>query len=383
MSQTPSTPENVAAAPADAEVSSTGLASIILQAGSGTAKPGPRDTVEVHYSGWTTDGKMFDSSVQRGEKISFPLDGVIAGWTEGLQLMVVGEKRRFWIPAELAYGETPSRPGAPSGNLTFDVELFDVQSAPEAPKTPGDLVAPASATKSETGLAHELLEEGEGGEKPGPEDVVAAHFTGWLEDGTLLDSTVMNGKPAQFKLSQITIQGWAEGLQLMTKGEKRRFWIPESLGFGENAPQGAPKGNLIFDFELLDFQKVAGPIPAPDDVAAAPADATVTESGLASKVLEAGSGSNHPSAADEVLVHYTGWTTDGKMFDSSVARDEPISFPLNGVIAGWTEGVQLMVEGEKRRFWIPGDLAYGDTPSRPGAPAGTLVFDVELIKIGK
>ena len=383
MSQTPSTPENVAAAPADAEVSATGLASAILQAGSGASKPGPRDTVEVHYSGWTTDGKLFDSSVQRGEKISFPLDGVIPGWTEGLQLMVVGEKRRFWIPAALAYGETPSRPGAPAGNLTFDVELFDIKAAPEAPKTPEDLTAPTSATKSESGLAHQLLEEGKGGDQPGPSDVVAAHFTGWLEDGTMLDSTVMNGKPAQFKLDQITIKGWAEGLQLMTKGEKRRFWIPEQLGFGENAPQGAPKGNLIFDFELLDFQKVAGPIPAPDDVAAAPSDADVTGSGLASKVLEQGSGSNHPKASDEVLVHYTGWTTDGKMFDSSVARNEPISFPLNGVIAGWTEGVQLMVEGERRRFWIPGSLAYGDTPSSPGAPAGTLVFDVELIKIGK
>jgi len=254
MSQIPATPENVAAAPTDAEISDTGLTSTILQAGTGPFKPGPCDTVEVHYSGWTTDGKLFDSSVQRGEKISFPLDGVIPGWTEGLQLMVVGEKRRFWIPAALAYGETPSRPGAPAGNLTFDVELFDIKVAPEAPKTPEELSAPASATKSETGLAHQLLEEGEGGDKPEPDDVVVVHFTGWLEDGTMLESTVMNGKPAQFKLDQITIKGWAEGLQLMTKGEKRRFWIPASLGFGDNAPQGAPKGNLIFDFELLDIQ---------------------------------------------------------------------------------------------------------------------------------
>ena len=123
-------------------------------------------------------------------------------------------------------------------------------------------------------------------------------------------------------------------------------------------------------------------IEAPDDVAAAPDDAEVTGTGLASKLLKAGSGSKHPKAIDKVLVHYTGWTTDGKMFDSSVARGEPISFPLNGVIEGWTEGVQLMVEGETRRFWIPGKMAYGEKPSRPGAPAGMLVFDVELIKIG-
>jgi peptidylprolyl isomerase len=196
----------------------------------------------------------------------------------------------------------------------------------------------------------------------------------------------MNGKPAQFKLDQVTIKGWVEGLQLMTKGEKRRFWIPAALGFGENPPPGAPQGDLVFDFQLLDFKTIPKdpePIPAPDDVSAAPSDSIATDSGLASKVLSKGSGTNHPSETDEVLVHYTGWTTDGKMFDSSVARGEPISFPLNGVIKGWTEGVQLMVEGEKRRFWIPGNLAYGETPTRPGTPSGELVFDVELIKIGK
>ncbi len=97
----------------------------------------------------------------------------------------------------------------------------------------------------------------------------------------------------------------------------------------------------------------------PADVAAAPADSTKTESGLASKVLQAGTGDEKPTAADTVTVHYSGWTTDGKMFDSSVDRGEPTSFPLGQVIAGWTEGMQLMVVGEKRRFWIPEDLAYG------------------------
>ena len=386
MSNTPETPKDVAAAPSDAKVTDSGLASKILQVGEGDQRLGPQDTVEVHYSGWMIDGKLFDSSVSRGETTSFPLNQVIPGWTEGLQLMVIGEKRRFWIPADLAYGQTPSRPGAPSGDLTFDVELFSIEVAPEAPEVPSELKAPESAEKSESGLASQLLEEGEGGDKPEPSDVVAAHFTGWLEDGTLLESTVMNGKPAQFKLDQVTIKGWVEGLQLMTKGEKRRFWIPAALGFGENPPPGAPQGDLVFDFQLLDFKKIPKepePIPAPDDVSAAPSDSVETESGLASKVLSGGSGSNHPSETDEVLVHYTGWTTDGKMFDSSVARGEPISFPINGVIKGWTEGVQLMVEGEKRRFWIPGNLAYGETPTRPGTPSGELVFDVELIKIGK
>jgi len=121
-------------------------------------------------------------------------------------------------------------------------------------------------------------------------------------------------------------------------------------------------------------------IPAPSDVAAAPADASVTASGLASKVLQSGNSNVRPTASSTVRVHYTGWTTDGQMFDSSVARGESIEFPLSGVIPGWTEGVQLMVVGEKRRFWIPGALAYDNIPM-PGAPKGTLVFDIELLGV--
>lgn len=116
---------------------------------------------------------------------------------------------------------------------------------------------------------------------------------------------------------------------------------------------------------------------APDDVAAPPEDAEVTASGLASKVLTEGTGDTNPTATSRVTVHYTGWTTDGERFDSSVARGTPATFALNQVIAGWTEGVQLMVVGETRRFWIPEELAYQGRR----APHGMLVFDVELIEI--
>lgn len=116
---------------------------------------------------------------------------------------------------------------------------------------------------------------------------------------------------------------------------------------------------------------------APDNVAAPPAEAVVTDSGLAFLVLQPGQG-DHPTARDTVRVHYTGWTTDGVKFDSSVDRGRPAEFPLSRVIAGWTEGVSLMKVGEKTRFWIPEKLAY---QGRPGAPAGMLVFDVELLAI--
>ena len=119
-------------------------------------------------------------------------------------------------------------------------------------------------------------------------------------------------------------------------------------------------------------------LPPPADVAAPPPDSLKAPSGLSTKVLRPGTGQRHPRASDTVVVHYTGWTTDGKMFDSSVQRGEPSEFRLNEVIRGWTEGVQMMVEGERRRFWIPEALAY---KGQPGQPQGMLVFDIELIDI--
>ncbi len=119
-------------------------------------------------------------------------------------------------------------------------------------------------------------------------------------------------------------------------------------------------------------------IPAPPDVAAPPPGSLKTLSGLSTRVLQPGTGTRHPRSNETVTVHYTGWTTDGGMFDSSVVQGRPATFALDGVIQGWTEGLQLMVEGERRRFWIPEALAY---KGQPGAPRGMLVFDVELIKI--
>ena len=106
-----------------------------------------------------------------------------------------------------------------------------------------------------------------------------------------------------------------------------------------------------------------------------------TASGLQYKVLEAGTGTQHPIATDKVTVHYHGTLIDGTVFDSSVDRGEPITFALNQVIPGWTEGLQLMVEGEKSRLFIPSNLAYGDRSAGKIKPGSTLIFDVELIGI--
>lgn len=252
---------------------------------------------------------------------------------------------------------------------------------PEPLPAPDDVAAPpADAEKTESGLASKVLQPGTGTEHPKPADRVEVNYTGWTTDGKMFDSSVVRGRPAQFPLNRV-IKGWTEGLQLMVEGEKRRFWIPADLAYGENPRPGAPKGMLVFDVELLGIEKAPEPPKVPEDVAAPPADAKKTSSGLAYKVLQKGEGEKHPTPTDRVTVHYSGWKTDGSMFDSSVMRGRPATFPLNGVIKGWTEGLQLMVEGEKTRFWIPADLAYGEDPGG-GRPGGMLVFDVELIKIG-
>ena len=254
---------------------------------------------------------------------------------------------------------------------------------PRAPRAPKDVAeAPPDAEKSASGLASKRLAKGSGESHPGPYDKVTVHYTGWTRAGKMFDSTIPGGEPATLALDAPTvIKGWREGLQLMTKGERRRFWVPAPLAYGERSTgPDAPAGDVVFDIELLDYVSVTPPPPAPADVDAAPRDARKTTSGLAYKILVRGKGKERPKASSFVEVHYTGWTPDGKMFDSSIVRGKPTSFPLDGVIKGWTEGVQLMVVGDKARFWIPAALAYGDKP-KGGAPGGPLVFDIELLSI--
>ncbi len=116
--------------------------------------------------------------------------------------------------------------------------------------------------------------------------------------------------------------------------------------------------------DSVGFKAAPKPPETPKDVAKIPKNAKKTKSGIGSRVLEKGTGTEHPTATSVVSVHYTGWTTDGKMFDSSVVRGTPASFGLNQVIPGWTEGLQLMKKGAKYRFFVPYDLGYGEKGAR-------------------
>lgn len=243
-----------------------------------------------------------------------------------------------------------------------------------APVAPSDVSTPPDdATQSSSGLISRVVTPGTEAEQPSATDFVTVHYTGWTTDGTVVDSSRNRSTPPMFPLNR-SLPGWQECVQLMTVGELRRCWLPQHLAY--NGRDGRPVGMIVFDIELLDTRRA--PRVPPPDVAGPPDDAERTESGLAYMVLKPGTGVRRPTELDRVTVHYTGWTTNGKVFDSSVLPGLPQTLGLTDVIPGWTEGLQFMVEGERTRFWIPEELAY---KGEVGSPQGMLVFDVDLIRI--
>ncbi|HEV7570887.1 MAG TPA: FKBP-type peptidyl-prolyl cis-trans isomerase [Thermoanaerobaculia bacterium] len=239
------------------------------------------------------------------------------------------------------------------------------------PAPPPDLkTPPADAQTSADGLVSKVLEAGMAGEHPGDADFIHIRYAVWkASDGSVIDYT-RTEVPTFVEMYKL-LPGMREMFALTTPGQKLRAWIPASLGGGK-IKEG---DTFVVDGELVD---IVHPPTTPADVAAPPADAIKTPSGLAYKILRPGTGTIHPKSRGKVLVHYSGWSTDGRMFDSSIVKGEPMEISLDEVIPGWTEGLQLMTEGEQVRFWIPQKIAY---KGQAGRPAGMLVFDVELVKV--
>ena len=233
---------------------------------------------------------------------------------------------------------------------------------------------------TESGLKCEFLVHGTG-IKPKTGDKIVAHYTGTLVDGTKFDSSVDRGKPFEFPLGKgRVIKGWDEGFALMHVGDKAILTIPPELAYGERATGTIPANStLIFEVELLNvIEKV---VPKPFVIEGL--ETKKTESGLEYIIVKEGTG-DFPKAGDQVFVHYTGYLIEGKIFDSSVERGQPLPFPLGTgrVIKGWDEGVALLQTGGKARLIIPPDLAYGEKGYPGLIPANaTLTFDVELISI--
>ncbi len=238
----------------------SGLQYEVIVEGKGP-KPTAADKVQTHYHGTLIDGTIFDSSVDRGEPATFGVMQVIKGWQEGIPLMSVGSKYRFYIPQELAYGLKAPSPKIPGGStLIFDVELLDINPGEkelmrtiqagqdfltENAKKKGVVILPS-------GLQYIKIVEGDG-PKPTQADKVKVHYHGTLIDGSVFDSSVDRGQPATFGVMQV-IQGWQEGIPLMNVGSKYRFFIPYELAYGKRSPSAKiPAGSaLIFDVELFE-----------------------------------------------------------------------------------------------------------------------------------
>lgn len=174
-------------------------------------------------------------------------------------------------------------------------------------------------------------------------------------------------------MDEINLQAFAKAFQDVYANEKLKITAEESnpilqAYFGSLMEKKAASGLAEGQKWLADNAKKSG--------------VTTTASGLQYEVMREGTGPK-PTASNTVKVHYHGTTLDGKVFDSSVERGQPVEFPLTNVIKGWTEGVQLMSVGSKYKFYIPGELAYGPRPPQGSgiAPNATLVFEVELLEI--
>lgn len=243
----------------------------------------------------------------------------------------------------------------------------------DAPALP--LEPPKHASVSSSGVAIVLLEPGDATtESPRWGDFVELRFRVWDEGGRMVGQS-RAGRSERLSTSWLP-PGWAEAMMSMHVGAHAHVWVPEAQAYASTP--GGPRGALRIDVHLLGVEPTESIAAEHVPLLTPPPNALYTASGIAFVVLRAGTGTRHATREGRVTVHYEGWTADGNRFDSSYARGEPTTFPLPAVISGWQDAVPLMVEGEKTRFWIPAELAYGETPGRP---SGMLVFDIELIRI--
>lgn len=360
---------------------STGLKMLFYKVSDSEEFADSGDVVEVHYIGKFTDGKIFDSSYNRNSPISVTLGQgrVIKGWEEALLYMRDGDSALVTIPPKIGYGEYDyaSIPG--NSTLVFTMKVVSLQKRPKPYDVEG-----IDTVKLENGLSYIVVKKGEG-EGCSKNDSVNVKYSGYFINGTKFDSSFDHpgGKPFKFIIGRKqVIAGWDLGVLGMKAGEKRRLIIPYQMAYGEQGrnPVIPPKSDLIFDVELVNFGKVEPPKPYNVEGK----DTISTASGLRYIVVEPTNG-RQVVAGDTIVADYTGYFSDGSIFDSSVERNDSIVLIIGKgmVIKGWDEGIQLMKEGEKVRLIIPYYLAYGENGRPPIIPPkAQLIFDVHLRKIG-
>lgn len=235
-------------------VTESGVKYIYLEEGTGKTLVNG-DKIKFHYVGKLADGTQFESSYDYDEPYIHTVGSadVIVGLADAIGKLKVGDIALLWIPSHLAYGSQGTGPIPANSDLVFQIEIVEVIPKPTPFDTEG-----LNFSTTETGLQYCKLNETHGDEaRIG--DIVFVHYSGYLLDGTMIDSSVERGEPYGFQLGvDPIIDGWVEGLQLMRVGEKMQIIIPPELAYGERGTPGAipPNAVLTFDLELISIQKL-------------------------------------------------------------------------------------------------------------------------------
>lgn len=394
---------------ANIQTTPNGLQYQIIKEGTGT-QPAVNDRVKVHYTGTFANGQPFDSSIERGEPAIFSLSGVIKGWQEGIPLMKVGARYRFFVPPNLGYGTNSPPSIPPNAVLIFDIDLIEVLRDTGLFTTKGAMsysygymlsnslnnlnFSPAEravdpfvkgyaagfelneAAFSQVEEAMKARLQTQQTATTPQEAQQIAYNIGVVSSGSIAQQ--MGARLADFNLPAIA-RGYQDAIDQVepqfTQQEMQdainAYFEPKQQAAiqrkkAQNVAQAAKNKEKAQAFLTKNAQKEG---------------ITTLPSGLQYEVLQAGTG-EQPVASSTVTTHYTGMLQDGSIFDSSVKRDEPATFQLNQVIRGWQEGIPLMKKGAKYRFFIPSDLGYGDQGMGDSIPPGALlIFEVELLEV--
>ena len=369
-------PLDVKSPPTDATKTASGLIYKKLVAVEGGTAIHRNDTVQINYTGWRqSTGETFFTNRGRDNPMPLNLTQAAPGFVEAMQLLRKGEKAMLWIPPEIGY-KTPPTEGKPE-TLVYEVEIVDVTPG----MVPPDDVArpPDNAEKLPSGTRYVVLRKGTGKDKARSADTVTWNYTVWDGEGRMLDTTEQRKRAMSQQVFRQT-QALGEVLMSMTAGERIRFWSDAAtMTKGGKSINGVTSGPVCYELEVLQIAKAEHDAPPPPlDVGKPPDSAKKTAKGVFYRLLKQGSGKDHPTADDAVRVNYSGWTTDGRLFDSSYLKGDPVQFNLGATIPGWIDAIPLMVVGDRMRLWIPQELAYANQPEKP---QGMLVFDVELVAI--
>jgi peptidylprolyl isomerase len=358
---------------------SDGIEYTITAKGNGKLLPVHGSTLKIMYVGKLTNDTVFDASYKHNnEPLPFHLGKheVIDGWDSVLRFAHAGDKISMTIPPKYGYGARPNGNIPANSTLKFDVEVIDITPPLQPWNAKGkDTIRTAS------GLKIVFFKTNQDSLMPENGDKVTVHYSGFLLDGKMFDSSVDRGTPLEFQIGRgMVIPGWDEGMMMMHKGDKAKLIIPAKLAFGDKGTGNGiipPNAILQLDVELVNIT----PAPRPWD--AKGKDTITLPSGLKMIMFETHPEAEMPKVGQNVSVAYSGFLTNGTMFDSSIPKGTPYTFPLGKrrVIACWDEAIALLHKGEKAKLIVPPSLGYGARANGAIPPNSILIFDVQLVDI--